>query len=150
MEHVDTTRASWIARQTEAVLQDLREAYVGLSEQKGFALVVVVALALGIGANAAVFSVLNGVVLNPLPYEHARDLVRLHAEMPRANVPDANFSVPEIKDVRSQTGSIASLSELHVMYFILLGRSEPERVSTGVVSANFFRTLGVKPILGRG
>jgi predicted permease len=110
---------------------------------------VVTALALGIGANTAVFSVLNGVVLNPLPYAEPDQLVRLHASMPRSNVAEANFSVPEIQDLRAQAGAFSDLAELHVMYFILLGREEPERVSTGVVSANYFRTLGVRPLLGR-
>jgi putative ABC transport system permease protein len=138
-----------VSQSADALRQDLGDALGSLKANPGFAAVVVAALALGIGASTAVFSVMNAVVFNPLPYERGQDLVRLHAAMPRANVAETNFSVAEIHDMRDHVGSLSSLAELHVMYFILLGRAEPERVSTGVVSANFFRTLGVAPILGR-
>jgi putative ABC transport system permease protein len=147
---IDHTQAPWTRRFADVLTQDLRGAITNLVAHKGFSIAVIVAMALGIGANTAVFSVLNAVVLHPLPYTHADALVRLHASMPRSNVAEANFSVPEIKDLRAQTSSLSSLSEIHVMYFILLGRDEPQRVSTGVVSANYFETMGVQPLLGRG
>ena len=137
-------------RVVESVGRDLRDGLRAITSHKGYAAAVILALALGIGANTAVYSVLDAVVLNPLPYANAADLVRLRATMPRANVPDASFSVKEVVDLRTLTGgTLVEVAEIHVMYFILLGRDEPERVSTGVVSANYFRTLGVQPLLGR-
>jgi len=149
MAHNSTPHTRSLSSSLDTLRQDLGDALGALQANRGFAAVVVVALALGIGASTAVFSVMNAVLFNPLPYEHGHDLVRLHAAMPRANVEDTNFSVAEIHDMRNHVGSLSSVAELHVMYFILLGRAEPERVSTGVVSANFFRTLGVAPLLGR-
>lgn len=133
----------------DGLVADLREGCQNLLAHKTFAATVIVTLALGIGANTAIFSVLNAVVLQPLPYSAPEELVEIQASMPRAGVELAPFSVPEIMDLRAQTGALSSLAEMHVMYFILLGRDEPERVSTGVVSANYFQTLGVQPLLGR-
>lgn len=149
MTHKESLPTRSVSRTLDAIRQDLGDALGALRANRGFAAVVVIALALGIGASTAVFSVMNAVVFNPLPYERGDELVRIHAAMPLANVNDATFSVAEIHDMRNHVGSLSSVAEMHVMYFILLGRAEPERVSTGVVSANFFRTLGVTPILGR-
>jgi predicted permease len=105
-------------------------------------------MALGIGANTAIFSVVNGVLLRPLPYRDGEQLVVLRQQQPLAGVEDMNFSYQEILDYRTSK-SLDGVVEFHDMWFILLGRAEPERVSTGVVSANFFDVLGVKPLYGR-
>src|SRR5581483_5084479 len=89
------------------------------------------------------------VLLKPLPYENGDRLMVVRQQATRAGVNDVPFSVPEINDYRSQNHSLSGLVEYHNMAFILLGRQEPERVVTGVVSWNFFDVFGVKPLLGR-
>src|SRR6185295_4219763 len=106
-------------------------------------------LALGIGANTAIFSVIYGVLLRPLPYRDGDQMVVIHQPAPLARIPDLGFSVKEVNEYREQNHSMDSVVEYHSMNFILFGRDEPQRVQTGVVSANFFDVLGVKPVLGR-
>ena len=115
----------------------------------GFAVATVVTLALGIGANTAIFSLINGVLLQPLPYRDGDRLVLLRQSAPKAEIENLAFSIQEIYDYRGMNESLEGLVEHHSMTFTLLGRSEPERVSTGVVSADFFDVLGVQPTLGR-
>jgi predicted permease len=133
----------------ETVWQDLRYGLRGLRKNPAFSAAAVVTLALGIGANTAIFSVVNGVLLQSLPYGGGERLVRLHQDAPSANVQDAGFAPLDFEDYRTQTRSFDGLAEYHSMYFVLLGGKEPERVQTGVVSASFFDLLGVKPLLGR-
>src|SRR5262249_2686053 len=115
----------------------------------GFTLAAIVTLALGIGATTAIFSVVHAVLLKPLPYAHGDRLVLLGEEAPAAGLTSATFSVPEMKDLRARNRTLDGLVEYHNMSFILLGRAEPERVETGVVSWNYFDLFGVKPLLGR-
>ncbi|HEX4630434.1 MAG TPA: ABC transporter permease, partial [Chthoniobacterales bacterium] len=115
----------------------------------GFALIVILTLGLGIGANTAIFSVVHGVLMRPLPYKAQERLMVLHQSAPKIGADSFGFSVPDFTDFREKTRAFSALSEYHSMWFILLGRPEPERVQTGVVSDNFFETLGVKPFLGR-
>ncbi len=132
------------------LLHDLRFAFRSLRKSPGFTLVAILTLALGIGANTAVFSMIRGVLLRPLPYENGERLVYLRQPAPLAGVENARFSVLELADYRQRSGALAAIVEYHSMPFILLGRGEPRRVQTGVVSANYFDVLGVGPLLGRG
>jgi predicted permease len=129
--------------------QDVKFAVRTLRKRPGFAIAAIVTLALGIGANTAIFSIINGVLLRPLPYERGEQLLYLRQPLTLADVANAGFSHPEVVDYRTQAKSLAGIADYHSMPFILLGRDEPRRVQTGVVSANFFDVLGVKPILGR-
>ncbi|HEX4640178.1 MAG TPA: ABC transporter permease [Chthoniobacterales bacterium] len=129
--------------------QDCSYGLRGIARHPGFAAVVVLTLGLGIGANTAIFSVVHGVLMRPLPYKAPERVVILHQAAPRIGEDSFGFSVPDFTDFREKTRAFSSLSEYHSMWFILLGRPEPERVQTGVVSDNFFDTLGVKPLLGR-
>ena len=106
----------------------------------------VLTLGLGIGANTAIFSVINGVLLKPLPYEHGDRLVLLQQSAPLANQPNFGVSIKELYDYREQLASFDGLVEFHQMSFDLLRRGEPDRVATGVVSPNFFDVLGIKPL----
>ena len=133
----------------ERVIADIRYAARSLLKSPGFALATVVTLALGIGANTAIFSLINGVLLQPLPYRDGDRLVLLRQSAPKAEIENLAFSIQEIYDYRDMNESLEGLVEHHSMTFTLLGRSEPERVSTGVVSADFFDVLGVQPTLGR-
>ena len=128
--------------------QDVQYGFRMLRKSPGFTLLACLALALGIGANTALFSAVYGVLLKPLPYANGRRLV-LVQQVARASAnPNVNVSVHELEDYRRQSQSFNNLVEYHSMNFILLGR-EPDRVQTGVVSSNFFEALGVKPLMGR-
>jgi putative ABC transport system permease protein len=129
--------------------QDAGFALRMMRKNPGFTLAAILTLALGIGANSAIFSVVNAVLLKPLPYEHGDRLLVVQQQAPKAGLLDQPFSVQEINDYRNQNHSLDGLVEYHNMNFILLGRSEPERVETGVVSWNFFDVFGVKPLFGR-
>jgi len=144
-EQVRDARAGiWL----ETVLQDVRYGTRVLRKNPGFSLLVVLTLALGIGANTAIFSVVYGVLLRPLPYAHGGQLVVLH-QGARAQSGDIPFSYKELVDYREQSKALDALVEYHSMPFLLLGDDSAERVQTAVVSANFFDVLGVKPVLGR-
>jgi putative ABC transport system permease protein len=132
------------------LMHDLRFAVRSLRKSPGFALVAILTLGLGIGANTAVFSMIRGVLLRPLPYENGEQLVYLRQPAPLAGVQNAQFSPLELADYRARSRSLQAVVEYHSMPFILLGQGEPRRVQTGVVSANYFDVLGVRPLLGRG
>ena len=138
-----------MSRAFETFGQDIRYGLRNVRRNRGFALVVVLTMALGIGANTAIFSVVNGVLLQSLPYTDPERLVVLRQQQPLADVDDLGFSFKELEDYRAQARSLQGVAEFHEMWFILLGRPQPERVATGVVSANFFGVLGVPPMLGR-
>jgi putative ABC transport system permease protein len=136
-------------RLLESLLQDIRMTFRGLRKNPGYAAAAAATLALGIGANVAVFSVVHAVFLQALPYGGGDRLVRLRQDAPAIGVEDAPFSPLEVADYASQNRTLTGVAEYHSMSFILLGRAEPERVRTGVVSANFFDLMGVRPQLGR-
>ena len=120
-----------------------------MRKNKGFTVLVICILALGIGANTAIFSVINGVLLRPLPYADGNRLVSIDQTAPKSGQGSQAFSVHEIEDIRTQSQTLESVVEYHNMQFDLLGVGEPQRINTGVVSANFFDVLGVKPLYGR-
>jgi len=137
------------ARRWEQLFQDLRYGARMLIKQPGYSAVVVLILALGIGANTAIFSVVNGVLLRPLPYPREDRLVVLRQSAALTGQEDVGVSPVEMADYRARSRALADLVEHHNMSFTLLDRGEPHRVRTGVVSWSFFDVLGVKPILGR-
>jgi putative ABC transport system permease protein len=136
-------------RALETLWQDVRYGVRSLCHNSGFALVAIVTLGVGIGVNTAVFSVVYGVLLRPLPYAHGGQLVVLHQQAAKAHLASVPFSVKEVFDYRDRNHTLDSVVEHHTMSFLLLSRDSAERVETGVVSANFFDVLGVKPVLGR-
>jgi predicted permease len=136
-------------RPLETFWQDLRYGARMLRKNPGFTCLAVVTLALGIGANTAIFSVVYGVLLRPLPYRNGHELVVLRQQAPLVGVNNAGFSVKEIEDYRAQKQALDQIVEHHSMSFTLLGGAEPELIQTGVVSANFFEVMGVQPLLGR-
>jgi predicted permease len=144
----EAVREAWLSRAFETFTQDVRYGLRNLRRAPGFAFVVVVTMALGIGANTAIFSVLNAVLLQPLPFAEPDRLVVLGQRRPAGGT-DLRFSFQELRDYRTRSTTLESVAEFHEMWFILLGRPEPERLSTGVVSSNFFGVLGVDAMLGR-
>ena len=145
----DECRDARLGRAIETTLQDIRYGIRVLLNNPGFALMAVVTLALGIGVNTAVFSVVYGILLRPLPYQEGGRLVVLHQQATQLNVGDIPFSAKEIFDYRDQNHTLDAVVEHHTMTFLLLSKDSAERVDTAVVSANFFDVLGVKPQLGR-
>ncbi len=145
----ETIRERRSARWLDDGIRDTSLAVRQMVRQPGFALVVVLTLALGIGANTAVFSVVNSVLLQPLPNESGDRLVRIAQHAPGLNQADIRFSVKEIQDYQAQFQSLDAVVEFHAMTFNLIGEGDPEEVQTGVVSWNYFEALGMMPVLGR-
>jgi putative ABC transport system permease protein len=141
----DTRGVSWF----EEFVQDLRYGTRTLLKNPGFAALAILTLGLGIGANTAIFSVIDGVLLKPLPYANGDRLVLIQQQTPLARQQNFPVSITELYDYRKQLASFEGIVEFHQMNFDLLRRGEPDRVATGVVSPNFFTALGIKPILGR-
>lgn len=133
----------------ERPLRDFYYSVRSLRRSPGFTILAVITLALGIGANTAIFTVINGVLLRPLPYANPGQIVLLEQTATRVGLDRIGFSVQEVQDYRQQSHSFSDLAEYHSMTFTLLGAKVPERVVTGVVSANYFNVLQVKPVLGR-
>jgi putative ABC transport system permease protein len=132
----------------ERLIQDTRYALRILLKNPAFSVVAIVALGLGIGANTALFSVVYGVLVKPLPYTQGKQLVELRQSFMHSGAPEVRFSVKEIADYR-QAHTLSQVEEYHGMSFILLDGVEPNEVRTGVVSAHFFDLLGMRPYLGR-
>src|SRR4029077_6347162 len=145
----DDCRDSWGLRAIDTIRQDVRYAARSLAKYSGYTAVVLLTLALGIGANTAIFSVVHAVLLRPLPYTHGDRLVEVRQQAPRIGVANVGVSVKEIQDYRTQTPCLNTIVDYTQMSYNLLGRGEAARVQTGVVSPEFFEVLGVKPMLGR-
>jgi putative ABC transport system permease protein len=130
----------------DTLLQDIRYGIRMVAKSPGFAAIAILTLALGIGANTALFSVVNGVLLNPLPYRQPDRLVAIYA---RNKEFSHSISYPNYLDwVRSQR-SFSSLAAFREDAYNLTGMGEPERVKAEMVSADFFSVLGVNPVAGR-
>ncbi len=129
--------------------RDLRFAVRGLGRSPGFTLVAVLTLALGIGANTAIFSVVNAVLLRPLSYAQPNQLVSVRAKLTGRNRNDVPMSEPEYRDITTGIPSIRSLAAVWPININLTGLGEPERIQAAVVSFNYFAVLGTAPILGR-
>jgi predicted permease len=144
----EVTRDMWGGRWFEDLLQDVRCGLRMLGKSPGFAAIAILTLALGIGANSALFSVVNGVLLNPLPYPDPEQVVIVSDKS--SNLPETWISYPDFLDWVRDNHSFTSLAAYEsLVSFNLLGQGEPERVSGTEVSSMFFPTLGVAPILGR-
>jgi putative ABC transport system permease protein len=131
------------------VINDIRHAIRVLAKSPEYTITALIALALGIGANTALFSVVYGILLKPMPYANDNELLVLEQKYPNVNRENVPFSVKEIHDYRDQSQTLSQIEEYHTMSFILLNDKEPDTVNTGVVSAHFFDLLGIKPLLGR-
>ncbi len=129
------------------LLQDLRYGVRMLAKSPGFTLVAVLTLALGIGANSAIFSVVNGVLLRVLPFRDAGRLMVLTETTER--MPHVSVSYPNYLDWRQQNHSFEQMAFFLPLDFNLAGVNEPENIGGSAVSSNFFQTLGVRPLLGR-
>jgi putative ABC transport system permease protein len=142
-------RPRWIDR-LEALWQDVRIALRSLRRAKGLAATVVVTLALGIGANAAIFSVVRAVLLRPLVNRDEDRLIYIRQSAPGAGAENMTFSVPEVNDFKKRVTSISAFGDFSTVDFTMAGLGlEPRTVKAGVVGGSFFDVMGLRPVLGR-
>lgn len=131
------------------ILQDLRFGWRMLARNPGFTAVAIIALALGIGANTAIFSVVNAVVLRPLPIHQPGRVVAIHDHFTQIGLPSIGVSAPDFADISKRKDIFESTAVLSAHSFNLIGSGQPERLEGFQVSGQFFPLMGVKPILGR-
>src|SRR5713101_5724124 len=130
-------------------LRDLKVAFRSLARTKGLAVTVVLTLALGIGANAAIFSLVRGVLLRPLVNLDENRLIYIQQSAPGISPGGVPFSVPEIQDLRSSVKTLNSFGEFSTIGFTMIGLGEPREVRDGVVDGSYFDVVGLRPVLGR-
>jgi putative ABC transport system permease protein len=130
-------------------LHDLRVAFRSLARTKGLAVTVVLTLALGIGANAAIFSLVRGVLLRPLVNSDEERLIYIQQSAPGISPGEVPFSVPEIQDLRAGVKTLSSFGEFSTVGFTMIGLGEPREVRAGVVDGSYFDVVGLHPVLGR-
>ena len=131
-------------------LSDLRYAFRSLARTRGFALTVILTLGLGIGANTAIFSVIRGVLLKPLPHRDGDRLVYLRHSIDGPGGENILFSVPEILDFRNSAKSFRGIAEYSNMAYTLAGDGgDAVRINVGLVTGNFFDVMGLSPVIGR-
>src|SRR5437660_11360455 len=130
-------------------LRDLKVAARSLARVRALWITVAITLALGIGANAAIFTVVRGVLLRPLANRDEARLLYIRQSAPGIGVDNATFSVPEIKDIGSGLKTISELGTFSALDFTMLGLGEPREIRAGVVDGNYFEVMGLRPVIGR-
>jgi putative ABC transport system permease protein len=130
-------------------LTDLRCAVRSLARVKGLSLTVIITLGLGIGANAAIFSVVRGVLLRPLANRDEDRLIYIRQSAKGIGAENANFSVPELEDLRGRVKTITEFGDFSTLDFTMVGLGEPRVVRAGVVGGSYFRVMGLQPVIGR-
>src|SRR5580704_10067871 len=135
----EESRIAWGWEWFENLAQDVRYGARMLRKSPGFTAVAILTLALGIGANTAIFSVINGVLLSPLPYKNPKQLV----------VIKEHDSLPNVMDIQRQTRAFSQGGGINVEKMDYIGATEPVQVRVGLIDAGFLETLGVQPMLGR-
>src|ERR1700731_2536222 len=130
-------------------LNDLKVAMRSLSRSKGLAITVILTLALGIGANAAIFSLVRGVLLRPLVNRDEDRLIYIRQTAKGIGVENTNFSVPEIQDLKRSVKTISEFGDFSVIGFTMIGLGDPREVRAGVVGGSYFEVMGLHPVLGR-
>ena len=133
----------------ELFLHDLAVALRSLARAKGLAITVVLTLALGIGANAAIFSLVRGVLLRPLVNRDENRLIYIRQSAPGIGIENAAFSVPEIQDLRAGVKSVSAFGDFSTIGFTMVGLGDPREVRAGVVGGTYFDVMGLHPVLGR-
>ncbi len=129
--------------------RDLRIAFHSLMRSKGLATIVILTLALGIGANAAIFTLVRGVLLKPLVNRDENRLMYIRQSASSMGEDNTTFSVPEIKDIEASVHSVSEFGDFSTMSFTMVGLGEPRVVQGGVAGGNYFEVMGLRPVLGR-
>ena len=132
-----------------AFLKDIQFAFRSLSRAKGLSAAVILTLALGIGANAAIYSIVRGVLFRPLVNRDESRLIYIQQSAPGNGTENTNFSVPEIHDLRERVKSVNAIGEFSTITFTMIGLGEPRTVVAGVVDGNYFEVVGLRPARGR-
>jgi predicted permease len=132
-----------------ALLQDLKFALRSLARAKGLAITVVLTLALGIGANASIFSVVRGVLLRPLVNREEDRLIYIRQSAPGNGTENSTFSVPEVIDLKDRVKTLTAIGQFSTITFTMVGLGEPRQVRAGVVDGSYFDVMGLRPVLGR-
>jgi putative ABC transport system permease protein len=130
-------------------ISDLRRVFRSLYRARGFTVAVILTLALGIGANTAMFTLLRGTLLRPLPNREGERLVYLRQSAKGAGQDNVLFSVPEIIDVRTASKTLSAVAEYSGLTFTMVDNDEPVHIQAGVISGNYFEVMGLTPVLGR-
>jgi len=129
--------------------RDLRVAFYSLMRTQGLAITVILTLALGIGANAAIFTLVRGVLLKPLVNRDEDRLVYIRQSAPGIGDDNSTFSVPEIQDLRASVKTLSAFGDFSTIGFTMIGLGEPSEVRAGVVGGTYFEVMGLHPVLGR-
>ena len=130
-------------------VRDLRFAVSSLARTPGLACAVILTLALGIGANAAIFTLVRGVLLRPLVNRDEDRLIYIRQSAPGIGAENDRFSVPELQDLRASVKSVREFGDFSTIGFTLLGLDQPREVRAGVVGGSYFEVMGLRPVLGR-
>jgi putative ABC transport system permease protein len=130
-------------------IRDLRVAAYSLVRTPGLVIAVVLTLALGIGANAAIFTLVRGVLLKPLVNRGEDRLIYIRQSAPGIHDENSTFSVPEIQDLRASVKTVGAFGDFSAMDFTMIGLGEPRSIQGGVVGGNYFDVMGLRPVLGR-
>jgi predicted permease len=130
-------------------VQDLKVALRSLGRAKGLSITVVITLALGIGANAAIFSIVRGVLLRPLANRDEDRLIYIRQSARGIGTDNATFSVPEIQDLRERIKTLSAFGDFSTIGFTMVGLGDPREVRAGVVGGSYFEVMGLRPVLGR-
>ena len=129
--------------------RDIRYALRSLARARGLTLIVVLTLALGIGANAAIFTLVRGVLLRPLVNRDEDRLIYVRQSAEGLGMANALFSVPEMQDLRQRVKSFSAIGDFSEIGFTMIGLGEPRELRAGVVGGNYFEVMGLHPVLGR-
>src|SRR5262244_3160948 len=129
--------------------RDLKIAFYSLIRTPGLAIAVVLTLSLGIGANAAIFTLVRGVLLKPLVNRDEDRLIYIRQSAPGIGDENSAFSVPEIQDLRTSAKTVSAFGDFSTMNFTMIGLGEPRSIQGGVVGGNYFDVMGLRPVLGR-
>jgi len=129
--------------------RDLKVALYSLARTRGLAITVILTLALGIGANAAIFTLVRGVLLRPLVNRDENRLVYIRQSAPGLGSDNVTFSVPEIQDLRARVKTLSAFGDFSTIGFSMIGLGEPRVVQGGVVGGSYFEVMGLHPVLGR-
>src|SRR5260370_678730 len=130
-------------------LRDLKIAARSLARARGLSLTVIATLALGIGANAAIFSVVRGVLLKPLVNRDESRLIYVRQTAQGIGTENANFSVPELVDLRERIKTISEFGDFSTVGFTMVGLGDARTIRAGVVGGSYFEVMGLRPVIGR-
>ena len=145
----EETRRGWVGTGVDTILRDTRYAWRGLWKSPGFALATILTLGLGIGASTAIFSVVDAMLLSPLPYRDSSRLVFVWSDMTEAGYPRAPLSGPELADLRAGARLFSGFAAIWANSAALTGGGDPQQLRVGLVTPDFFSVLGAEAALGR-